>query len=46
VCSIIEERYAITYSEIREVEALFGTITSLPAYVEHNVFDKLVEVDY
>jgi hypothetical protein len=45
-CEQIEERYGITISEIEEVSELFYQVKTLPSYVEHPVFDKLVEVDY
>jgi len=45
-CAEIEDRYGITKREIREVEDLLNAITTLPAYIEHSVFDKLVDVDY
>lgn len=39
-------RYGISQQEIVEVCILLSQINSLPAYVEHPVFDKLAEVDY
>jgi len=45
-CVAIFSRYNITIQEIESVEKLMRKIISLPAYVEHIVFDKLVSVDY
>jgi hypothetical protein len=39
-------RYGISLEEIIDVTRLLSQITSLPAYVEHIVFDKLASVDY
>jgi len=42
----ILDRYNISPKEVFEVEELLKSIKSLPAYIEHPVFDKLCEVDY
>jgi len=42
----IECRYGITVEEVISVEALLRSVTTLPSYIEHSVFDKLCEVDY
>jgi DNA-directed RNA polymerase sigma subunit (sigma70/sigma32) len=46
VLEAINHRYNISSEEVDEVESLLRTIKSLPAYIEHPVFDKLCEVDY
>jgi len=40
------QRYGITSTDIEEVENLIALVDSLPAYVEHSVFDALAEADY
>ncbi len=40
------ERYSIEPSWIEEVESLFNGLSSLPAYVEHPLFDRLCDLDY
>jgi len=45
-CSSILTRYGISREEIEDVERLLRSVTALPSYVEHIVFDKLCDVDY
>jgi hypothetical protein len=42
----IEYRYNISRAEVDDLERLLKTVVTLPAYVEHVVFDKLCDVDY
>lgn len=42
----IVARYNIEAVWIEEVEELFNNLVSLPAYVEHPLFDRLCDVDY
>lgn len=39
-------RYAITREQVEDIEALLAEVTSLPAYVGHLGFNRLVDVDY
>jgi len=44
-CQIMR-RYDITLDEIEEVHTLIRSIETLPVYIEHPVFAKLLQVDY
>lgn len=46
VLRAMEMRYGISDSDVRAVENLLDQINTLPAYVEHPVFDMLVDADY
>jgi hypothetical protein len=47
--SVVESvcrRYSLTPQAIFDAESLIREVTSLPAYVQHPVFDALADVDY
>jgi hypothetical protein len=40
------QRYAITRDDVSEVEQMFDSVSALPVYLEHPLFDRLRDVDY
>lgn len=46
VLEAMEIRYGVTPEEVASVEELLRRVKSLPAYIEHPVFDRLCVADY
>jgi len=46
VLLMMERRYRISRVSVEEVERLLSSVTRLPAFVVHPLFDRLIAVDY